>query len=102
MLNSLPKAEQQAVCEHQSYLSNEQGTDVAIDSACKDWIENEAPNWRMKRHATMLALQRQEMLRHKWIESEKANRDLGKEAVMDWIHKYAAGWRDWYEQESET
>lgn len=29
-----------------------------------------------------------EIDRYKWIESEKAGRDLGDEAVVDWIMKY--------------
>jgi hypothetical protein len=36
-----------------------------------------------------LELQAREIERHKWIESEKAGRDLGSEAVIDWILKYA-------------
>ncbi len=31
----------------------------------------------------------EEMKRHKWIESEKAGRDLGSTAIQDWIKKYA-------------
>ncbi|ROQ92094.1 hypothetical protein [Desulfosoma caldarium] len=42
-------------------------------------------------------LQLQEILKHKWIESEKAGRDLGQEAVFDWIEKYAEGFRRHYE-----
>ena len=30
---------------------------------------------------------------HKWIESEKAKRDLGVTAELDWICKYAASYR---------
>ncbi|MCS6970212.1 MAG: hypothetical protein RMM29_02710 [Planctomycetota bacterium] len=30
--------------------------------------------------------------RHKWIESERARRDLGKNAVDDWIERYWRGW----------
>ena len=38
--------------------------------------------------------ERQEILKHKWIESEKAGRDVGFErAFLDWIVKYRAGWR---------
>ncbi|MGE3818385.1 MAG: hypothetical protein AB7I30_03045 [Isosphaeraceae bacterium] len=29
-----------------------------------------------------------EALRHKWIESEKAGRDLGELAISCWIRKY--------------
>lgn len=37
-----------------------------------------------------LALEREEMLRHKWIESEKAGFDLGQKALVDWIENHAA------------
>jgi hypothetical protein len=50
-----------------------------------------------EKQAKMLAEEREEILRHKWIESEKAQRDLGAEAVLDWIYRYAAQWRHWYE-----
>ncbi len=40
-----------------------------------------------------LALQREEILRHKWIESEKAGRDLGQDAVLDWIVNHARAFR---------
>jgi midasin (ATPase involved in ribosome maturation) len=37
---------------------------------------------------------------HKWIESEKANRDLGEEAIKDWIIKHAAEFRKKWEEEN--
>jgi hypothetical protein len=46
-----------------------------------------------------LKFQAQEIDRHKWIESEKAGRDLGTEAVIDWIMKYADRFSDQYEQQ---
>jgi hypothetical protein len=36
-----------------------------------------------------LNLQAREIDRHKWLESEKAGKDLGSEAAIDWILKYA-------------
>ncbi len=39
--------------------------------------------------------EREEILRHKWIESEKAGKDIGFErALLDWIIKYRSAWRD--------
>lgn len=39
--------------------------------------------------------EREEILRHKWIESEKAGRDIGFErALLDWIIKYRSEWRN--------
>ena len=38
--------------------------------------------------------ERQEILRHKWIESEKAGRDIGfEQALTDWIVKHRSKWR---------
>jgi hypothetical protein len=43
-----------------------------------------------------LEAEKAEMEKYKWIESEKAGRDLGNEAIIDWIHKYAAQFRESY------
>lgn len=38
--------------------------------------------------------EREEILRHKWIESEKLGQDIGFErALLDWIVKYRSTWR---------
>lgn len=37
--------------------------------------------------------EREEILRHKWLESEKAGHDIGFEkALLDWILKYRSAW----------
>ena len=39
--------------------------------------------------------EREEILSHKWIESEKAGYDIGFErALVDWILKYRSDWRE--------
>jgi hypothetical protein len=39
--------------------------------------------------------ERQEILRHKWILSERAGYDVGFErALLDWCHRHRRGWRD--------
>lgn len=39
-------------------------------------------------------LEREEILKHKWLESEKLGRDIGFEkALLDWIVKHRAQWR---------
>lgn len=44
-------------------------------------------------YAEFLA-EKDEILRHKWIESEKAGRDIGFErALLDWIRNHRANWR---------
>lgn len=37
-----------------------------------------------------------EMQKHRWIESEKAGRDLGESAYLDWVRKYAKNFRAWW------
>ena len=38
--------------------------------------------------------EREEILKHKWIESEKAGADIGFEkALLDWIVRYRSNWR---------
>jgi hypothetical protein len=40
--------------------------------------------------------ERDEILKHKWIESEKAGYDIGFErALADWIINHRAAWRRW-------
>lgn len=39
--------------------------------------------------------EREEILKHKWIESEKAGTDIGFEkALLDWILKHRSSWRE--------
>jgi Domain of unknown function (DUF4032) len=38
--------------------------------------------------------EREEILKHKWYESEKAGKDIGFEkALLDWMLKYRTAWR---------
>ncbi len=47
--------------------------------------------------------ERAEILKHKWIESEKAGRDIGFEkALLDWIVKYRSNWQDRRRKEART
>ena len=39
--------------------------------------------------------EREEILRHKWIESEKVGHDIGFEkALLDWIVRFRSSWRE--------
>ena len=47
--------------------------------------------------------ERAEILKHKWIESEKAGKDIGFEkALLDWIVKHRSNWRDRRRKEART
>jgi hypothetical protein len=45
---------------------------------------------KLYKHFTAM---REEVLRHKWYESEKAGKDVGFEfALLDWIFKFKNAW----------
>ena len=50
-----------------------------------------------------LTAQREEILKHRWIESEKAGYDLGQVAVEEWIKTYAKNFREtWMTHKSQS
>jgi hypothetical protein len=44
----------------------------------------------------------EEILKHKWLESEKAGYDLGDQAVWDWVEKYAYEFREYWQKKSSS
>ena len=47
--------------------------------------------------------ERAEILKHKWIESEKAGKEIGFErALLDWIVKHRSNWRERRRKEART
>lgn len=65
--------------------------------------KNTPQNEERLKHSTLyqeFLAEREEILKHKWIESEKAGHDVGFEwALTDWIIKHRAKWRKWREQQ---
>lgn len=61
-----------------------------------------SPNNNVKRNLynRFVHDQIQEILKYKWIESERAKRDLGDEACIDWIMKYADIYREEWERQN--
>jgi len=93
LTDHLTEAEQLAVEVHKYYLSEAAGYDVGVDYAIQHWLEHHATDWRHDQLEDELAAQRREIEKHKWIESERAGRDLGDAAILDWIVRFAARWR---------
>lgn len=62
-----------------------------------DKREGNADSKEMAMNSTLyreFLAERDEILRHKWIESEKAGFDIGFErALLDWIVKHRSNWR---------
>ncbi len=47
--------------------------------------------------------EREEILKHKWIESERLGYDIGFErALLDWIRKHREGWRAARRQQQQS
>ena len=92
-------AEIHAIKRHQGYLCVAWGLSVSFEEAREDWLRNRADAWRQARMRMMMEMQRAEMNRHKWILSEQEGRDVGRDAIFDWINNHAADWRDWFEEE---
>jgi len=90
--------ERRAIERHRLHLSRVKQRFVDFEEARNDWQAYHAVTWREQRQAEYLEHQRAEISKHKWIESQKAKRDLGSEAVLDWIRNHAAAWRNWYEE----
>ena len=70
--------------EHKGTVVNE---DRETNSDSKEMVMNSAL------YREFLA-EREEILRHKWLESEKQGYDIGFErALLDWIVKHRSNWR---------
>ncbi|MEC7273903.1 MAG: hypothetical protein VXU48_01510 [Verrucomicrobiota bacterium] len=70
------------------YANKNNTSEIISDSSDnKEFIE------RSSLYQEFLA-ERDEILRHKWIESEKKGKDIGFErALLDWIRKHRQKWR---------
>ena len=67
--------------------SNHQAMSDRPDASANDLVKNSSLYREFQ-------AEREEILKHKWIESEKAGYDIGFErALTDWIVKYRSKWR---------
>lgn len=65
----------------------EEETSTNSDSSRSDFAKNSGL------YKDFLA-EREEILKHKWLESEKVGHDIGFEkALLDWIRNYRDDWR---------
>ena len=80
----------------------QQDEETALDAlgelAQKDSTEATIAEYAMINNSVLykeFLAERQEILCHKWIESEKAGDDIGFErALLDWVVKYRSTWRE--------
>ena len=70
--------------------------DIAVTNFMPNNPDNSNGNDLVKNSSLYREFQaeREEILRHKWIESEKVGHDIGFEsALTDWIIRYRSKWR---------
>ena len=92
-------AEWKAIQVHRYFLSQRYHRQVSVEETIDDWTRNYARIWREKRMELSSRNQMEQILKHKWFESEKLGHDVGQAAAVDWIEKYANAWREWWESE---
>ncbi|MDP8215172.1 MAG: hypothetical protein RAO92_10425 [Candidatus Euphemobacter frigidus] len=92
-------AEWKALRVHRYFLSQRYHRWVSIEETIEDWQKNYAKIWRQKRMVLSSRNQMEQILAHKWLESQKVHHDIGSAAATDWIKKYADRWRQWWESE---
>lgn len=54
--------------------------------------DNNPPSAQIRRESQLFRLAQLEAEKHKWIESQKAGRDLGEAALRDWSRRYWWRW----------
>jgi len=92
-------AEEREVDLHRERLARQTGREVSHEVALADWLQHHAATWRRRYQALALRLQREEMMRHKWLVSEREGRDIGSAAILEWVDLYAEEWRNWFDRE---
>lgn len=93
------RAEEREVDLHRERLAQQWGREVSHEDALADWLQHHAATWRRRYQALAVRLQREEMMRHKWLVSEREGRDIGSAAVLEWVDLYAEEWRNWFDRE---
>src|ERR1035437_6721883 len=92
--SNLTAAELKAIQEHKYYLSQRRGTEVTIEEAIADFVQNFAGDWQNEKLRRDNLEQRQEIEKHKYLRSLEEGRDIGRtSAAEEWCQKYAHIWR---------
>jgi phosphotransferase system HPr-like phosphotransfer protein len=88
-------SELSAIEMHKYFLSEREGREVSFEEAMIDFIDNYEADFLSKKQVEDNQKQNQEILKYRWIESEKEGHDIGNtKAAMEWIEKYGGIWRE--------
>lgn len=95
---NLTPAELQVILDHKRSMSVAHGIPVSLEEAIKHFIEHYELDWMREKQRRDLTEQRYEIEKHKYLQSEKEGRDIGKaRAAEEWCAKYAPIWRSEHE-----
>ncbi len=90
----LTPSELKAIEIHKYYLSEKEGREVPLEEAIVDFLINYETDFLRLKQVEDLQEQNHEILKYKWIESEKEGHDIGTQrAAEEWIRKYGSLWR---------
>jgi len=88
-------SELRAIEVHKYYLSRKERREVSLEDAIVDFLINYETDFLMAKHIEDVKEQNAEIMKYKWIESEKEGYDIGAEkAALEWVERYGAIWRD--------
>jgi len=88
-------SELSAIEMHKYFLSEREGREVSFEVAMIDFIDNYEADFLCKKQVEDNQQQNQEILKYRWIESEKEGHDIGNtKAAMEWVEKYGGIWRE--------
>jgi hypothetical protein len=94
-----PLSERVAIVLHGQELAQRLGREPTLAETVESWEAGNGPAWRRDKFWRDRAQQFKEIEVHKYLESKRQGHDVGWEfAALDWIQRYAAGWRDWWEE----
>jgi len=87
-------SELRAIEDHKYFLSQKEGREVSIEEAIVDFLINYEDDYLKRKQSEDVAQQNDEIMKYKWIESEREGHDIGEEAAaMEWVEKYGSIWR---------
>lgn len=96
-------SERRAILHLRILLSEREQREVRLEQAIAIWEDGPAKQWRQVKASRDCSKQADEIERHKYFLSQKKGYDVGREvAAVDWVTKYAATWRLWWEEQPDS
>lgn len=84
-----------AIQTHKYFMSLNEGREVSIEEAIRDFVEKYRRDWLHEKQRRDSQEQINEIEKHKYFRSLEEGRDIGsRKASEEWIGKYAHIWRE--------